>query len=78
MYAYESDDVNMVWQHLKIVVACAHIVLFSFWRYELREDEAARALDLSLEVLMAMQPRWGLQIEDAVHNIHVMADVVGK
>jgi hypothetical protein len=78
MYSHELDDINMVWQHLRKVVTCAHIALLSYWRYELREPEAATAVQEALHVLGILQVRWGRQVADAIFNIYELASVLGR
>jgi hypothetical protein len=77
-YVYENEIYNLVWQHWKHILTCAHIVLLCFWRYELTKDEAEQNLSTALWLLKLAEPRWGDQARMAREKIESIAGVFGE
>jgi hypothetical protein len=77
-YVYENEIYNLVWQHWKHILTCAHIVLLCFWRYELTKDEAEQNLSTALWLLKLAEPRWGDQARMAREKIESIAGAFGE
>lgn len=77
-YVYENEIYNLVWQHWKHILTCAHIVLLCFWRYELTKDEAEQNLSTALWLLKLAEPRWGDQARMAREKIESVAGAFGE
>lgn len=68
---------NLVWQHLRHVVTCAHIIIIAYWRFELTKPEAEHVLGLATWILSLMEPRWGRQVSEANRKITLVANALG-
>lgn len=74
---YRHVTYNLVWQHLRHVVTCAHIVLLCYWRFELSKAEAEQNLKMAAWMLSLMVPRWTNQASDARRKIINVANALG-
>ncbi|GMK56148.1 hypothetical protein CspeluHIS016_0212040 [Cutaneotrichosporon spelunceum] len=68
---------NLVWQHLRHVVTCAHIVIIAYWRFELTKSEAEHVLGLATWMLSLMEPRWQQQASEGIRKITQVANALG-
>lgn len=69
---------NLVWQHVRHVVTCAHLVLLCFWRYEMTKAEAETSLGLATWMLGLMEPRWGVSASESRRKIVAVAEMMGE
>lgn len=75
---YQTSQYNLVWQHLRHIVTCAHIALLCYWRFEMTKAEAEDAVGSATWMLSLMEPRWGRSVTEAIHKLNAVAEVMGE
>lgn len=75
---YLHVEYNLVWQHLRHLVTCAHVVIIAFWRFELTKTEAETALGQTVWMLSLMEPKWKMQASEARRKILMIANALGE
>lgn len=75
---YRRLPYNLMWQHLRQITTCAHILLLCYWRYELTKSETEVSLSLAVWMIGLMEPRWREQAADAKSKIIRIAESIGE
>lgn len=75
---YRRLPYNLMWQHLRQVSTCAHIILLCYWRYEITKIEAEIQLSNAVWMLGLMEPRWREQAAEAKQKIHIVSAALGE
>lgn len=74
---YLHLEFNLVWQHLRHLATCAHILIIAFWRFELTKAEAETALGQAVWMISLMEPKWREQASEAKRKILLIANALG-
>lgn len=75
---YRRLPYNLMYQHLRQVVTCAHIVLVCFWRYEITKPEAEITLSIAVWIISLMEPRWREMASEARRKVVLVAGALGE
>jgi hypothetical protein len=75
---YRRLPYNLMWQHLRQITTCAHVLLLCYWRYELTKSETEVSLSLAVWMIGLMEPRWREQAADAKRKIILIAESIGE
>lgn len=74
---YLTGYYNLVHQHLRHFVTCAHLVIYCFWKYAMMKREAEELLSIASWLIQFFEPRWGDQALHARLKLHLVAGAFG-